>query len=166
MTSTTTTTTATTTGPTTATTGHRYVVPGRSDLVTGRVIAWLVRHGVGVAGARLLTVPGRRTGEPRTTVVNVLELDGERYLVSPRGRTQWARNLAAAGRAELRVGRRIEEVTAHEVDDLDKAAVLRPYLDRWGWEVGRFTDGLSADSSDEDLVAAAPGFPVFRLVAA
>jgi deazaflavin-dependent oxidoreductase (nitroreductase family) len=144
-------------------TAIHYLAPTRFDEATNRVIGWLVRRGIGVAGARVLAVRGRSSGQWRTTVVNVLTLDGERYLVAPRGHTQWVRNLRAAGEAELRVGRRVEAVTATEVADADKAPVLAAYLDRWAWEVGRFFDGLSADSPPEALAAAAPSFPVFRL---
>lgn len=144
-------------------TAHRYVEPGAGDRWFNRAVAWLVRRGVSVAGARILAVPGRRTGEVRTTPVNLLTLDGARYLVSPRGRTQWVRNLRAAGGGELRVGRRVEAFRAEEVEDEAKGPILRAYLDRWGWEVGRFVDGLAKDSDDDAVAAAAPGFPVFRI---
>jgi deazaflavin-dependent oxidoreductase (nitroreductase family) len=144
----------------------RYLVPTRADRAFNRLVGALTRHGVSVAGSRVLTVRGRRSGEPRHTVVNVLDVDGARYLVAPRGETHWVRNLRAAGDAGLRVGRRIEEVTAIELDDVEKLPVLRAYLRRWAWEVGRFFEGLDADSDDEVLRAAAPGFPAFRLVPA
>ncbi len=44
-----------------------------------------------------LTVRGRHSGEPRTVPVAVLEHEGDRYLIAPRGRTHWVRNLRAAG---------------------------------------------------------------------
>lgn len=132
----------------------RYLAPTRFDQWTNRVVGWLVRRGVGVAGARILAVRGRTSGQWRTTVVNVLELDGERYLVAPRGHTQWVRNLRVAGGAELRVGRRVEAVAADELADADKAPVLAAYLDRWAWEVGRFFTDVTSDRN---------AFPVFRL---
>src|SRR5262245_61478305 len=123
----------------------RYVAPSRSDRLFNGLVGWLVRHGVSLAGARVLAVRGRTSGQVRTTVVNLLELDGERYLVAPRGQAQWVRNVRAAGEAELRVGRRTEAVRAVELADDEKLPVLRAYLDRWGWEVGRFFDDLKAD---------------------
>ena len=99
-------------------------------------------------------------------MVNLLDLDGERYLVAPRGRTQWVRNLRAAGTGDLRVGRRTQAFRADELADADKGPVLRAYLDRWGWEVGRFFEDLAKDSDDEAVAAVAPDFPVFRVVAA
>lgn len=145
----------------------RYVAPGPfTRRVMNPLVAALTRRGLSLAGSRVLTVRGRRSGQPRSTVVNVLELDGERYLVAPRGQAQWVRNLRAAGRATLQVGRRVEEVVATELDDEAKLPVLREYLRRWKWEVGAFFEGLSADSTDEELRAAAPGFPAFRLTPA
>lgn len=141
----------------------RYLAPTSADRLFNRSVAWLTRRGVSVAGSRILAVRGRRSGEWRETPVNPLERDGERLLVAPRGETQWVRNLRVAGGGELRVGRRREAFTAVEVDDADKVPVLRDYLRRWAWEVGRFFEGVDADSSDEQLAAAAPGFPVFRL---
>ncbi len=139
----------------------RYVVPARVDHAFNRAVGWLTRRGLSVAGSRELRVLGRRTGEVRTTVVNPLDLEGRRYLVAPRGHTQWVRNLRAAGGGELRAGRRVEAFAARELPDGEKVDVLRAYLARWAWEVGRFFDGVDADSPDEDLQRIAPGFPVF-----
>ena len=93
-----------------------------------------------MAGSRELRVRGRQSGEWRSTPVNPLALSGQRYLVAPRGTTQWVRNLRAAGAGELRSGRRIEPFRAVELADADKAPVLREYLRRWKWEVGQFFD--------------------------
>jgi deazaflavin-dependent oxidoreductase (nitroreductase family) len=144
----------------------RYVVPTPVDHLFNRLVGWLARRGVSLAGARVLAVRGRTSGEWRTTVLNPMELDGRRYLVAPRGQTQWVRNLRAAGGGELRVGRRSEAFEAVEVADADKGPVLRAYLDRWGWEVGRFFDDLDKDSDDAAVAAVAPDFPVFELTAA
>jgi deazaflavin-dependent oxidoreductase (nitroreductase family) len=142
----------------------RYVAPGRfTRRVFNPLVARLTKSGLSLAGSRVLTVTGRTSGQPRSTVVNVLTLDGERYLVAPRGQAQWVRNLRAAGVATLRVGRRTEPVTAVELDDEAKLAVLRAYLERWKWEVGQFLDGLDHTADDAALRAAAPGFPAFRL---
>ncbi|HEX2575825.1 MAG TPA: nitroreductase/quinone reductase family protein, partial [Aquihabitans sp.] len=107
-----------------------------------------------------------RSGEWRSTPVNVLTVEGDRFLVAPRGEAQWVRNVRAAGGGELRVGRQVEAFTATELADADKPVVLRPYLRRWGFEVGTFFDGVDADASDEELVAAGPKHPVFRLASA
>jgi deazaflavin-dependent oxidoreductase (nitroreductase family) len=156
--------TITTARPTTGEPGIRYLTPGRGDAAFNRIVAWLVGRGVSVAGARRLSVVGRSSGELRTTVVNLLELDGVRYLVAPRGHTQWVRNLRVAGEGTLTVGRRQEPFVAEELADADKGPVLAAYLDRWAWEVGRFFENLDKDSEAEVLAAAAPDFPVFRVI--
>jgi deazaflavin-dependent oxidoreductase (nitroreductase family) len=127
------------------------------------LVAWLTAHGVSLLGSRVLTVTGRRSGEPRSTPVNLLELGGRRYLVAPRGNTQWVRNARAAGEGELRVGRRVERVALTELPVDERVPVIRVYLRRWGWEVGRFVEGLSKDSDDAEIAAVAPGMPVFRV---
>ena len=76
--------------------------------VFNRLVAFLTRAGLSVWGSRELRVKGRTSGEWRTTPVNLLTVDGRRYLVAPRGTTQWVRNLRVAGTGELHVGRRIE----------------------------------------------------------
>lgn len=135
----------------------RYVAPGRfTRTVFNPLVAGLTRLGISVWGSRILAVRGRTTGEWRTTPVNLLELDGQRYLVAPRGRTQWVRNLRVAGSGELRLGRRTEAFAAEELADDDKAPVLAEYLRRWKAEVGAFFD-------DPERIDPAD-FPAFRLV--
>src|SRR2546426_598238 len=95
------------------------------------LVAALTRLGISVAGSRVLEVPGRKSGEPRRTPVNLLTLDGARYLVAPRGNTQWSRNLRASGSGRLLVGRRGEAFTATELADDEKPPILRAYLRRW-----------------------------------
>jgi deazaflavin-dependent oxidoreductase (nitroreductase family) len=126
-------------------------------------VAWLTRHGLSLWGSRVLQVSGRSSGEPRRTPVNVLTVDHQRYLVSARGHGQWVRNLRAAGKGELLLGRRVERFSATEVQDADKPALLRAYLQRWKWEVGAFFDGVGPDASDEELLAIADRHPVFRV---
>jgi deazaflavin-dependent oxidoreductase (nitroreductase family) len=120
--------------------------------------------GVSVWGSRVLEVRGRRSGEPRRVPVNVLDLDGRRYLVSARGEGEWVRNVRAAGGSlDLLLGRRREPATAVEVADADKVPVLRAYLRRWKAEVGAFFDGVDADSTDAEIAAIAHRHPVFVL---
>src|SRR5690348_8726563 len=137
-------------------TPSRYVEPSRMDHLFNRTVAALTKLGISVWGSRVLYVRGRSSGEWRTTPVNLLTVDGVRYLVAPRGVTQWVRNLRVAGNGELHVGRRVETFTATELADEAKPAVLRAYLKRWGWEVGRFFEGLDANATDEQVRAVAP----------
>ena len=129
------------------------------------MVAVLTRAGISVWGSRELRVRGRTSGEWRTTPVNLLTVDAQRYLVAPRGETQWVRNLRVAGDGELRVGRRTEAFRATELADTDKVPILRAYLKRWKAEVGVFFDGVSATSDETDVVRIAPKHPVFRIEA-
>jgi deazaflavin-dependent oxidoreductase (nitroreductase family) len=141
----------------------RYVEPTFTANLFNKAVAALTRHGMSVWGSRVLRVKGRKSGEWRSTPVNLLTLDGADYLVAPRGHAQWVRNLRAIGTGELVVGRRVETFSATELADADKPAVLRAYLKRWKFEVGVFFDGVGADASDEDLLRIAPGYPVFLI---
>ena len=145
-------------------TGAHYAKPGWfTQHVFNRLVAVLTRAGVSVWGSRELRVRGRTSGEWRTTPVNLLVIESSRYLVAPRGETQWVRNLRVAGDGELRVGRHSEAFRAHEVADADKVPVLRAYLKRWKAEVGVFFDGVSAASDDAELLRIARDHPVFRI---
>ena len=141
----------------------RYLEP---DWFTKHVFNRLVRRltamGLSFWGSRELRVRGRSSGVVRSTAVNLLTIGDERYLVAPRGHAQWVRNLrAAGGRGELRLGRRVEAFGATEVADADKPDILRAYLRRWKFEVGVFFDGVDATATDDELLAIAPGYPVF-----
>jgi deazaflavin-dependent oxidoreductase (nitroreductase family) len=148
--------------------GTRYVMPttpvGRA---MGNFFNWavaaLTRAGISVWGSRVLAVRGRSSGEWRTNPVNPLTHQGSRYLVAPRGHTQWVRNMRVAGGGELRVGRRVEAFTATELADDQKPEILREYLRRWKFEVGVFFDGVDANAPEAKLLEIAPGYPVFRI---
>lgn len=143
------------------------------------LIAGLTRGGVSVAGSRVLRVRGRKSGQLRSNPVNVLTHDGVRYLVAPRGVTDWVRNLRVAGTGELVLGSRVETFSATELSPAAKelkatgadngtpdqmvVTVLRAYLHRWKWEVGQFFGGVGPDSTDAELLAIAPQHPIFRV---
>ncbi len=131
--------------------------------VFNRLVATLTRLGISVVGSRVLEVRGRTSGQPRRTPVNLLTLEGQRYLVAPRGNTQWVRNLRASGEGRLLVGPRSERFTATELADDEKAPVLRAYLKRWKFEVGVFFDGVGPDAEEQELHRIAPRHPVFRI---
>jgi deazaflavin-dependent oxidoreductase (nitroreductase family) len=142
---------------------HRYIKPQSATSLFNTVVARLTRMGVSVYGSRVLYVKGRKSGEWRSTPVNPLTLDGTRYLVAPRGNTQWVRNLRVVGTGELRVGRRVEQFRATEIGDDAKPEILRAYLKKWKFEVGVFFDGVDAKAPEEKLREIAPGYPIFRI---
>jgi deazaflavin-dependent oxidoreductase (nitroreductase family) len=143
---------------------ERYQRPGWFNKhVFNPVVATLTRLGISVAGSRVLAVRGRKTGEWRHTPVNPLDFEGARYLVAPRGNTQWVRNLRASPEGRLRGRWRTESFVAVELPDEEKTPLLRAYLERWKWEVGVFFGGVGPDSTDEELAGIAPDHPIFRI---
>jgi len=144
----------------------RYDEPGRAAQAANRAIRWLAELGISIAGTQALRVRGRKSGKQRGVVINLLTVDGVDYVVSPRGNTQWARNVRAAGVVEIgprwpAVKTRRAAIT--EVSDAAKPELLRRYLARWYWQVKDSVVGLTPESTDEQLLAAAPLIPVFEL---
>ncbi|MFI5774870.1 nitroreductase/quinone reductase family protein [Streptomyces sp. NPDC051658] len=132
----------------------------RMNSIVGR----LARHGVSLFGSAEMSVRGRKSGQMQRVPVNPHTHEGAQYLISARGHSQWVRNMRVAGGGELRVGRKIRTFTAVEIaDDEQKALVIRTYLERWGWEVNEYFKGITAKSSDAELLAACPDHPVFRI---
>ncbi|GHI09655.1 deazaflavin-dependent nitroreductase [Streptomyces cellostaticus] len=127
------------------------------------IVGWLARHGLSLAGSAELSVRGRRSGALQRVPVNPHTCAGEQYLVSARGHSQWVRNMRAAGDGELRVGRKVRAFTAVELPDTEKLPILRTYLEKWGWEVKQYFAGVTAASSDAEILAIAPDHPVFRI---
>lgn len=141
----------------------RYIRPSAADAGFNKIVGLLTGAGISVMGSRVLAVRGRKSGQWRTVSVNPLTIDGARYLVAPRGETEWVRNIRATGGGELRLGRKREPILVTELPDAEKPLIIRSYLKRWGWEVGRFFEGLTREATDEQIMAVAPGFPVFRV---
>ena len=109
-----------------------------------------------------LEVKGRRSGQTRSTVVNVVEHDGQRYLVAPRGNTEWVRNVrAAGGRAVLHRGKR-EEVKLEEVPPDQRAPTLKTYL-RQNAMATKSHFGVEPDAPIEEFQRIAPDHPVFQI---
>jgi deazaflavin-dependent oxidoreductase (nitroreductase family) len=144
---------------------ERYRRPGWLTVnVFNRLVAGLTRMGISVLGSRVLAVRGRKSGLWRTTPVNLLVYEGGRFLVAPRGVTQWVRNVRAGSDVELRIGRRREPVFLLELaDGAEKLAVLRAYLRRWKVEVGTFFQGVGPGAPDADIARIATLHPAFRV---
>jgi deazaflavin-dependent oxidoreductase (nitroreductase family) len=118
---------------------------------------------IGLTGPRthLLTVPGRTTGKRWSTPVSIVRRGDERWLVAPYGDRNWVKNARAAGRVELRRGRRRERLIVVELEPDAAVPVLREY-----YRQGRVTRpffGVSLESSDAEWLAEAPRHPVFLL---
>jgi len=129
----------------------------------------LLRGGIPLGPNTLLTVRGRKSGQPRTTGVALVEAEGRRWVVGTFGEVQWTQNLRAAGEGTLTRGRHQEPVEAVELDPEEAPAffkdVLGPYVSRIPFGLGKWMLGsiLGAPDILEDPVAAARRHPVFEL---
>ncbi len=141
-----------------------YLKPdGLTKNLLNPLIMFATRLGLSMRGSRVLAVPGRKSGKTQTVPVNLLTHEDKRYLVAPRGDTQWSRTVRAAGGGELRLGRKSDRFRAIELPDAEKPPLLRAYLKLWKAETGRFFGGVSDESPEEELVRIAPNHPVFRI---
>ncbi|MDY6995852.1 MAG: nitroreductase/quinone reductase family protein [Actinomycetota bacterium] len=143
---------------------QRYDAPGVGARVFNAAIRRLAELGVSVQGSTVARVRGRTSGQMRAVVVNLLTVDGRAYLVSPRGNTQWARNLRAAGEVELGSNRAARRHRVVEVVDAAKPALIRSYLHRWHWQVKSHIGGLTPASSPDQIRAVATSIPVFEVL--
>ncbi|MGB3481477.1 MAG: nitroreductase/quinone reductase family protein [Mycobacterium sp.] len=141
----------------------RYDKPNAAARAANWMIKLLAEAGVSLSGTRLLRVRGRKSGEMRAVVINLMSIDGVDYLVSPRGNTQWARNARAAGEVQLGPRWRSHTVAVTELADDAKPPLLERYLERWFWEVKTHVGGLTPQSTLDQRRAAAPSIPVFVL---
>ena len=126
----------------------------------------LLSFGVPLGYNALLTIRGRRSGEPRTTPIAIIDTDGRRWVWAPFGEVHWVQNLRAAGRATITVRGRSEEVRARELDESERLAFFGDVLRRvahdmpFGIEFIKLVDRVDLD----DPTSAAQGRPVFELL--
>ena len=141
----------------------KYTKPGWfTRNVFNPFVGVLHKLGLSLQGSQTLSVRGRKSGEMRSNPVNPFELNGHTYLLSPRGNTQWVRNMRVAKEGELHSGRKVRHFTAVEVPDEDKLPLMRLYMDKWSWEVKGFL-GIDAKASDEEIKRILPDHPAFVL---
>ena len=109
-----------------------------------------------------LEVRGRKTGEPRSTVVNLVEYEGQRYLVAPRGETEWVRNVrAAGGEAVVRHGKRTR-IRLEEMPVSERGPIIQAYLPKNAMATKKHF-GVEPDAPLADFERIAPDHPVFRI---
>lgn len=138
--------------------------PTAAERLFNRLFGFLVGLGLGFKHSYLLQVRGRTSGKAYSTPINLLEMGGRRYLVAPRGRTQWVRNAEASGEVMLKRGSDRQQFRVVPIPDGDKPPVLKAYLERFKTEVQRYFP-LAAGSDVEAFEGIAAGYPVFELLA-
>ena len=139
--------------------------PGTIERWLNRLVTLLVGLGVGFRDNQVLGVRGRKTGKAYRTVVNVMEHEGRRYLVAPRGRTGWVRNAEVAGSVTLQRGKQRGVFEVREVPAAQRAPLLRDYLGRYTPSVKGFFS-VAPDAPLGEFERVAGSHPVFELRAA
>ncbi|HSF57063.1 MAG TPA: nitroreductase family deazaflavin-dependent oxidoreductase [Candidatus Binatia bacterium] len=136
--------------------------PNLLDRILNRLVGLLLKLGIGLAHNYLLEVRGRKTGQVYSTPVNVLEYKGKKYLVAPRGYTQWVRNVETSGEATLVQRAERTKVRLRTVADEEKPEILKAYLDRFKLTVQRYFP-IAAGSPAEAFKSLAVRYPVYEI---
>jgi deazaflavin-dependent oxidoreductase (nitroreductase family) len=142
--------------------GH-FNQPTAVDRAINKVFGLLVGLGLGLRHNYLLQVRGRKSGRVYSTPVDVLDREGKRYLVAPRGYTQWVRNAIASGMVSLKKGRQFEEFGIRLLPDDEKPEILKSYLDRYKLTVQRYFP-VPAGSPTKAFRPLTEQYPVFELI--
>ena len=132
-----------------------------ADRIGNALITTLLRAGVKLGTTSLLTVRGRKSGQPHTVPVTLVEQDAERWLVAPYGVVQWVRNIRAAGTATLTRGRHSEVISVTELEAREAAPVLKQYLLQV--RVVRPYFDVAKDAPLSAFEREAPRHPVFKI---
>ena len=138
--------------------------PTQAEKVFNRVFGFLVSLGLGFSYNYLLEVRGRKSGKLYSTPINLVELNGKKYLVAPRGRTQWVRNAEVAGEITLKKGSTRQKFRLRPISGAEKLLILKSYLDTFKREVQRYFP-IPAGSPADSFNAIADSYPAFELLA-
>ena len=139
--------------------------PSAIERVFNRCFGFLVGLGLGFKHNYLLQVRGRKSGKLYSTPIDLLEIGGRRFLVAPRGRTQWVRNAEAAGTIVLKRGSSRQSFRLRAIAEADKPELLKAYLDRFQAAVQRYVP-VPAGSGAQAFAPIAAQYPVFELIPA
>lgn len=142
-----------------------FLKPSLAERIFNRIFAVAIGLGLGLGHNYVVEVRGRKSGRIFSAPIDLLEFEGRRYLVAPRGETNWVRNARAAGRVALRKGRRREEFAVREVGAAHRPELLKAYLDRFALTVQRYFP-LPRESPASEFIPIAERYPVFELSAA
>jgi len=144
---------------------QEFLRPSATEQFFNRVFGLLVGKGLGPSYCYLLQVRGRKSGKLYSTPVNVMQINGKRLLVAPRGRTQWVRNAESSGEIKLKRGSFQKNFRLKEIVVPDKLPILKEYLDRYRGAVQRYFT-VRAGSPAEAFAEIADRHPAFELVEA
>ena len=137
--------------------------PTAIERAFNKAFGFLVGMGLGFSYNYLLQVRGRKSGKIYSTPIDLLEIDGKRFLVAPRGRAQWVRNAEAAGEVVLKKGSQRKTFGLRALSDDEKPAILKAYLDRFKREVQGYFP-VAAGSPVEAFRELVQNYPAFELI--
>jgi deazaflavin-dependent oxidoreductase (nitroreductase family) len=137
-------------------------VPSPVERLFNRIFGFFVGLGLGFPYNYLLQVRGRKSGKIYSTPINLLELRGKRFLVAPRGRTQWVRNAEAAGEVTLKKGSTRQNYRLRPLTPAEKPEILKAYLDTFRREVQRYFP-VPAGSQVEAFAKLTESYPAYEL---
>jgi deazaflavin-dependent oxidoreductase (nitroreductase family) len=142
---------------------QEFLEPTPVEKAFNRALGFLAGLGIAPKYMYLLQVRGRKSGRIYATPVNVMDVGEKRYLIAPRGRTQWVRNAEAAGEITLKRGASVENFRLRAIPDGEKAELLKLYLERYASAVQRYFT-VKAGSGMEAFREVEGKYPVFELV--
>lgn len=142
---------------------QQFRAPSPVERLFNRAFGFVVGLGLGFSYNFLLQVRGRKSGKLYSTPINLLELNGKKFLVAPRGRTQWVRNAEAAGEVTLKKGSQHNRYALRPLSSPEKLPVLKEYLDSFRREVQRYFP-IPAGSPPDAFQACEANYPAFELL--
>jgi hypothetical protein len=138
--------------------------PNFFERILNKAFGVLVGLGIGLRHNYLVEVRGRRTGRVYSTPIDLLEFKEKRFLVAPRGRTEWVRNAESAREIVLKRGSVRQKFRIRIVSNEEKPEILKAYLDRFNLTVQRYFP-VRADSGSGAFAEIVDRYPVFELLA-
>ena len=144
---------------------QHFVKPSVTERNFNRLFAIAIGFGVGLGHNYVVEVRGRKSGRIFSTPIDLLEAGGRRYLVAPRGDTNWVRNARAPGRVTLRKGHQSDDFAVREVGLAERPELLKAYLDRFALTVQRYFP-IPRGSPASEFAPIAERYPVFELTPA
>lgn len=140
-----------------------YKKPGTLVKIMNSVLGWFTRFGLSPSKVHKIEVRGRKSGQLRTAVVNVLHYDGRRYLVAPRGNTEWVRNVRAANGDASLLRKDREKVHLEEIPVEQRPPIIKAYVNENAMATKQYF-GVEPDDPIERYEGIAPDHPVFQII--
>jgi len=147
------------------TTLPEFRAPSAVERIFNRVFGFLVGMGLGFSYNYLVQVRGRKSGKLYSTPIDLLEINGKKFLVAPRGRTQWVRNAEAAGEVTLKKGSKRQRFRLRSLSEAEKPEILKAYLDQFRSAVQRYFP-VAAGSPPQAFAGIVQSYPAFELIPA